>query len=113
MSDPHALLVKAREHDEKTTPGPWEQLSGKYMSVDRGERPQVFRSLTEHDEAFVLWSRTAVPELADALEAALAVVEAVRARYDCGCPGHPQKHYYWCEDVTKALAAYDARVAKP
>lgn len=38
----------------RATPGERVQLSGKYMHFDLGERPQVFRALTDGDEALIL-----------------------------------------------------------
>lgn len=41
------------------TPGPWLQLTGKYMAIDNGQTPQVFMAITEADEALML----AAPDL--------------------------------------------------
>lgn len=52
------------------TPGPWLQLSHKYLSIDRGETPQVFRQATEADERLM----KAAPDLLAALKAAITIM---------------------------------------
>lgn len=47
-------LAWLRDVVSRMTPAPWLQLSGKYMAVDRGERPQVFRAWNAHDEEGVM-----------------------------------------------------------
>ena len=37
---PEELSIEAKA--KRATPGPWEQVSAKYLSFDRGETPQVF-----------------------------------------------------------------------
>lgn len=67
---------------DKATPAPWEQLSGKYMAIDRGEHPQVFRDLTAVDEQFILAVRNAFPRLIHQLRQQTACAEAAERERD-------------------------------
>lgn len=99
---------KLRALVERMEPAPWVQLSGKYLAVDRDERPQVFRALHETDEVGIMALRNAAPAL-------LACVEALRRLHD---DETPPEHLAWCDtyDMTDkpcscgltALAAFDA-----
>lgn len=51
----------------KSTPGPWLQISGKYISIDNGQSPQVFVAATDADMALM----RAAPALRDALKLVL------------------------------------------
>lgn len=68
----------------KATPGERLQMSGKYMSFDLGETPQVFRSITDADEALIL---ACSPERIRALvEVARAAANIERTCPACGTP---------------------------
>ena len=61
------LIQQAREIAAKATQGPWE--AGLYQSVSAAYY-KICNSATDGDAAFIAASRTLVPQLCDALEAA-------------------------------------------
>jgi len=64
------------------TPGERFQMSGKYVSFDYGETPQVFRAITDADEAFII---ACSPDRILALLAELAKFTAENARLRAVC----------------------------
>lgn len=77
LSDLEAILAAA-------TPGRWEQVCAKYLSIDFGESPQVFRSATQADEMLILAACNAAPALIRVAKAALAI--AKNGYHDRGGP---------------------------
>lgn len=67
MSEPRVDLTRFTGHKA----GPWEQITGKYMAIDLGETPQVFRPVNDADLALM----KAAPDL-------LAEVASLRAQLD-------------------------------
>ena len=85
---PEELIVKARALAEKATPGPW------IFRVDAEDHGHVdddhgcpialieFGETSNGDAQFIAESRALVPQLADALEAALVLIRQSRDELD-------------------------------
>lgn len=76
MTDLDALLRLA----ERATPGPWVQISGSHISIDRGERPQVFHAARLPED--IDWMETCDPETIAGLVRELMAWRAAVAAQD-------------------------------
>ena len=73
------LIQQAREIAAKATQGPWE--AGLYQSVSAAYY-KICNSATDGDAAFIAASRTLVPQLCDALEAAEKEIDRLNKRIE-------------------------------